>query len=409
MPPINVAAANLSLTLLAGLCLAAWGYLLAVHGGFWRADQRLGKKTSDREAWPDVAAIIPARDEAATIGAAVESHRRSAYPGALRVILVDDGSTDGTADLARGAFEDAGRLGEDSGPRRLAIVTAPPLAEGWSGKVAAMDEGLRAAEAEAPDAAFLLFTDADIRHGPDALARLVEKALRDGCALVSLMARLDARGPWAGWLIPAFVYFFQMLYPMRRVNDPTDAMAAAAGGCALVNRRALEEAGGLAPIGAALIDDCALARLIKGEPPARRIWLGHGTTVVSGRDNRSLGSIWSMVARTAFTQLNYSADLLTLTVLGLALVFLAGPLAFLTAPLHGDVLAMALGGAAWAAMALSFGPTLRLYGKPSIDGLLLPAAAALYLAMTISSALNHWRGEGGRWKGRTYARPDAEN
>ncbi|MEL7029896.1 MAG: glycosyltransferase, partial [Pseudomonadota bacterium] len=255
----------------------------------------------------------------------------------------------------------------------------------------------------APDARYVLFTDADIRHSRDNLSRLVDKAERDNCVLVSLMALLDARGPWASLLVPAFVYFFQMLYPFPLSNNPKRKVAAGAGGCMLVRRERLEAVGGLEPIKSELIDDCALARLLKGEPPRQTTWIGVTRAVKSQRDNRSLGSIWNMVARTAFTQLKHSADVLTAAMLGLAFIFLLGPLVFLTAPLHENGLAMLLGLAAWLAMAASFAPTLRLYRKPVLLGFALPVAAALYMAMTVSSALRHWRGQGGEWKGRTYA------
>jgi len=389
----------MTLTIFGAAALAAWIYLLLAHGRFWRADQRLSGEPAARAAWPGVAVVIPARNEAEVIGETLASHFASDYPGALTVILVDDHSHDGTAEVARAAAN-AAQLGD---ARAFRITQAPPLPAGWTGKVWAMAHGLSLADARAADARYTLFTDADIRHGPDTLRRLVDKAEGEGRALVSLMALLDSRGPWASLLIPAFVYFFQMLYPFARSNAPRRRTAAAAGGCMLVDRAALRAAGDLAPIRDALIDDCALARLLKGAPPSRAIWLGLTTTVTSARDNRSLGSIWSMVARTAFTQLNYSAGLLAFCLLGLGFVFLLGPALALAAPLHGDPAAATLGGAAWIAMAASFVPTLRLYGRPAALGVLLPLAAALYMGMTVTSAWRHWRGRGGQWKGRAYA------
>lgn len=381
------------LAAIALISLAAWIYLTAFRKGFWRADQILPAETASLDSWPGVVAVIPARDEAEAIGATIAAHMASDYPGAFSVILVDDHSTDGTAEIAARAA---------GGSARLEIAAAPELAAGWSGKLAAVDHGLKVAKARAPDAKYVLLTDADILHAPDTLRRLVAKAEKDGLSLVSLMALLDARGPWARRLIPAFVYFFQKLYPFPAANDPKHPLAAAAGGCMLVARDALESEGGVAAIRGALIDDCALARLIKGRPPKRPIWIGLARRVRSQRDNRSLKSIWDMVARTAYAQLGYSPLLLAGTILGMILLYLAPPLIALTTPIHGDWHAGFAALGAWALMALSYGPTAALYGQSALSGALLPFSAALYTLMTISSALRHWRGEGGKWKGRTY-------
>ncbi len=378
--------------MLGAATLIAWIVLLAAWGGFWRADQRLDGQPGDASAaraWPAVVAVIPARDEAATIGSVVRAHRRSDYPGGYAVVVVDDGSTDGTGGIARAAGAH--------------VVTAPPLPEGWSGKLWAVQAGVAEAARLSPGAAYVLLTDADIMHAPDTLRRLVALAEARGLALVSLMARLDARGLWGGLLVPAFVFFFQMLYPFPWVNRPGHRVTGAAGGCVVVRRDALEGIGGIASIRGALIDDCTLAARIKRGPPGRAIWLGLADReVVSLRDNRRLATIWTMVARTAFTQLHHSALLLAGTVAGLVLVFLAPP-GLLLAGLTGAGWWPALAGAlAWAAMAVAYMPTLRLYGRPVWHALALPVAAALYGAMTLSSALGHWRGRGGAWKGRTY-------
>ena len=374
--------------------LLVWIFLLVGRGGFWRADQRLPAEPSPPADWPEVAVLIPARDEAATIGRAVESHVASRYPGALSVIVIDDASSDGTADVARAAAR-----GSD---RTVHVVQAPALAPGWTGKLWALEAGLRAAGQHAPEARYLLLTDADIVHGPGTLSRLVALAEARGLALASLMARLDARG-WGGLLIPAFVFFFQKLYPFAWVNDPARRMAGAAGGCMLVERVALAAQGGFAPIRGALIDDCALATLLKLGPPRRAIWLGLAVDeVVSLRDNTRLRTVWRMVARTAFTQLDHSAVMLGLTLIGLVLTYLAGPAAVLALPLHGDAVAAAVGAGAWTLSALAFRPTIRLYDQPSWRALGLPVAAALYAGMTLHSALARWRGRGGAWKGRTY-------
>jgi hopene-associated glycosyltransferase HpnB len=282
-------------------------------------------------------------------------------------------------------------------------VPAPPLPAGWSGKLWALQAGLAEATRIAPGAAYVLLTDADIVHGPETLRRLVSLAEARGLAMASLMARLDARGRWGGLLVPAFVFFFQMLYPFARVNRPGHRVAGAAGGCVLLRREALEAIGGIAAIRGALIDDCALAARVKHGSPPRAIWLGLADReVVSRRDNRRLATIWSMVARTAFTQLRHSALLLAGTLAGLALAFLAPPMLVVAGLAGAGWWPAIAGGMSWTAMVVAYAPTLRLYGRPWWHGLALPLAAALYGAMTLSSALRHWRGRGGAWKGRTY-------
>ncbi len=388
------------MTLLVALSCVAWLVLLFARGGFWRADQRLGASPAPA-AWPAVAVVIPARDEAATARTVVAAHMASDYPGALRVILVDDGSTDATAAEARAGADTAPARGD----RTLEIVAAPPLEPGWSGKLWAVNAGLAAVAASLPDARYVLLTDADIRHGPGLLRRLVARAEAEDRALVSVMARLDDRGVWGGLLIPAFIFFFQKLYPFPLTNDPNSAVAGAAGGVVLVRRAALEAIGGVAAIKGTLIDDCALAARIKKGPPRRAIELvlaDATAEAVSLRDNRAFGSIRMMIARTAFTQLDYSAWKLAGTVIGLALVYLVGPAALLAWPLHGDAATAGLGALAWALMTAAYAPTLRLYGRPVWQGLALPVAAALYAGFTVDSAARHWRGEGGRWKGRVY-------
>lgn len=380
---------------LTGLSLAIWLYLLLGRGFYWRADQRLGV-APDPGSWPEAVAVIPARNEAQSIGAVIAAHMATDYPGAFSVVLVDDGSTDGTAALARRAALGASR--------RLDMVPAPPLEEGWTGKLAAMATGVARARETAPGARYILFTDADILMASDALRLLVAKAEDEDLALASLMARLDARGRWGATLIPPFIYFFQKLYPFRRANHPKSRVAAAAGGCMLVRRDALEAAGGLEPIRDRLIDDCALAALVKDPRGARRrIWLGLADgEALSLRDNRRLSSVWTMVARTAFAQLGCSTAALVGTVVAMALIYLAPVIGVIAFPLHRNETALALALAAFAAMLFSYQPTARLYRQPPWRLVLLPIAAGYYTAMTISSAVQHWRGRGGRWKGRVY-------
>lgn len=371
------------------LSLVIWIYLLLFRNRFWRADQRLGE-AGERAHWPEVAAVIPARNEAPTIGVTVASLLGQDYPGALTVVVVDDNSDDGTKEIAMNAGE---------GDARLHVVGGRPLEAGWSGKLWAVSQGIAAAAERAPDAEYLLLTDADIAHDRGNLKRLVDKAEREGRHLVSLMVMLGAEAFWERWLIPAFVFFFQKLYPFPAVNDQKSKVAAAAGGCMLVRRATLQAAGGIAAIRGALIDDCALARLIKEKGA---IWLGLATRTRSLRAYGRLSEIWDMVARTAYVQLDHSPLQLLGTVIGMALIYLAPPAALIGGAILASVPLVAIGGAAWLLMLRAYAPTLRLYRQPAWHGLVLPLTAGLYTLMTLSSAWRHWRGRGGAWKGRHY-------
>lgn len=374
----------------------AWAVLLLGRGWFWLA------RDDDRDApalpeppggWPAVAAVVPARDEAETIGETVRSLLAGDYPGPFRLVVVDDRSTDGTGAAARAA---------GAGDPRLAVVTGRARPAGWTGKLWALQQGLDALERLEPlaeRAAFLLFTDADIRHGPDSLRRLVARALAEGRVLVSLMARLRCESAAERWLIPAFVFFFQMLYPFRWSNAPGARTAAAAGGCVLLDRAAFGRAGGLAPIRGAIIDDCALARRMKAQGPT---WIGLTERVESLRPYEGVGAIRRMVARTAYAQLGYRPAALLGMTAALALVFLAPPLLALLA--EGPARWLGLG--SWAAMALAFAPMLRRFGLSPLRGLALPGIALAYMIFTLDSALAEWRGRGGMWKGETRPRTD---
>ena len=377
------------------LALGAWLGQLALRGGFWRADQRLAPAPPALARWPAVVAVIPARDEAPVIGRAVASLLGQDYPGRLTLVLVDDHSEDGTAEQAsRAAVE----LGAEN---RLAILSGAPLPAGWTGKLWAVEQGVRRAAALG-DPPYLLLSDADVVHDPGSLRRLVAKAEDEALDLVSLMVLLHCRTWWERLLIPAFVFFFQMLYPFPLVNDVRSRVAAAAGGCMLVRREALARTGGVGAIRGAIIDDCALARRIKRQ--GGRIWLGLSETVSSVRPYGCVHEIWRMVARSAYTQLRYSPLLLAGTVLGMTLLFLAPPAIIVVGAVVDAPISVGLAHMAWALMAAAYWPTLQLYGRPTMAALLLPVAAFLYTAMTVDSALRHWRGVGGAWKGRTYPR-----
>ncbi|MDX1541758.1 MAG: glycosyltransferase, partial [Geminicoccaceae bacterium] len=308
------------------LSLVAWVFLLTGRRGFWRASPAIeDEPTPDLDDGPPVAAVVPARNEAATVRAALTSILRQDYPGRLRVVLVDDQSTD-----------DTGRIAEalaSASDGRLEVIGAPPLPPGWSGKLWAVRTGL----AEVPDDVPLVWlTDADIGHDTQTLRRLVAKAERDRLDLVSLMVRLDTETWIERLLIPPFVFFFQKLYPFRAVNDPASGVAAAAGGCALVRRGALEAAGGIEAIRDELIDDVALARAIKHRAGGgHAIWLGHGRLEQSLRRYARLGEVWDMVARSADEQLGHSLTLLALTIAGMALLYLVPVLGLLIGLLGG--------------------------------------------------------------------------
>jgi hopene-associated glycosyltransferase HpnB len=381
--------------ILAALAFAIWLYMLVARGGFWRARERDESwRNADPPRWPDVVAIIPARDEAECVGQCVGSLLSQNYPGHFSIVLVDDESADGTGDIAMAAARACGAQ------ERLTILRGAARPAGWSGKVWAMNQGFEEVGKGAAPPARLLFCDADIAFAPDVLIRLVRQAEADDCALVSLMAKLRCESRAERALIPAFVFFFQMLYPFAWVNDPRNRTAAAAGGCMLADRGALVRAGGFSAMSAALIDDCALAALMKRQTP---IMLALTRGVVSLRAYPEIGDISAMVARSAFAQLDYSLIQLLGVVAGMTLTFLVAPFA----ALFGSGLAVLFGLFAWIAMALAFQPMLRFYGRATSWGLVLPLIAAAYLAFTLKSAYLYWRGRGGLWKGRVQATRNA--
>jgi hopene-associated glycosyltransferase HpnB len=376
-----------ALWVLGAIPLLIWLGLLLAHGRFWTADQRDDRDVPPESAsWPPVVAVVPARDEADVIAPSIGSLLAQDYAGEFRVILVDDSSSDGTAAVARAEAE---RLGRSD---RLQVLTGEPLPVGWTGKLWAVHQGTLEAEALQPK--YVWLTDADIGHAPDNLRSLVARAEAGGLVLTSLMAELHCSTFAERFLVPAFVFFFQMVYPFARVNRP-GPVGAAAGGVMLAEREALKRAGGIAAIRKALIDDCALGALMKKQGP---IWLGLTHRAKSLRPYETVGQIGKMVSRSAYAQLDYSPVKLIGVVLGMGLVYMAP----ITAILSGGAPAV-LGLATYLLMAFSFQPMLRFYRVSPLWGLALPAIGAAYTVFTVQSAVQMWRGKGGLWKGRAQA------
>lgn len=377
------------------ISLAIWVVLLSWRGQFWQADQRLEVQATNLEVWPSVCAVIPARNEAKLLPMTLRSLLLQNYPGSVKLILVDDQSTDGTTTVAQGVAQSLEKS------QQLHNLCAEPLPPGWTGKLWALEQGIRYAQmlTSAPD--YFLLTDADIEHDAGNLRQLVAKAKQENLDLVSLMVLLRCQSFWEQLLIPAFVFFFQKLYPFRWVNDPSNPTAAAAGGCILISRAALSRVGGIQTVREALIDDCALAQAVKSTSNSR-IWLGLGSLTKSLRPYPSLTTIWEMVARTAFTQLNYSPGLLLGTLVGMTLIYVVPLLGVVVGGLTGNWLVALAGLLSWLLMTWAYLPTIRFYKCSTWLAFCLPAIALLYTLMTIDSALRHWRGQGGAWKGRVY-------
>ena len=370
------------MTLTAVLVLVIWLYLFFAHGNFWQAGPVLpvARPSHDQPAGTSVAVVVPARDEAPVIEASLRSLLAQDYAGPFRVILTDDNSTDGTGDIARAI-----------GDPRLTVLTGAARPAGWSGKLWAVSQGV----AEAGAAELVLLTDADIVHEPAHVSALVARIERDNLDMVSEMVKL-ACNSWAERaLVPAFVFFFQLLYPFAWVNDGLRATAAAAGGTILIRRRALQRIGGIESVRGALIDDVALAAAVKKGGP---IWLGHADLARSVRPYPTVGDIWQMITRTAFVQLRYSVAMLVGATLAMAIIWLLPPGLVLFS--HG--LAFCCGLASWLMLSASYLPTLRRFGQSPLWTLALPLVAAFYMAATIGSAVNHYRGHGVAWKGRAY-------
>ncbi|MGV9892433.1 glycosyltransferase [Streptomyces sp. NPDC003395] len=380
---------------IAAVSLAAWLWLLLVQGMFWRTDVRLPPRREPR-AWPSVGVVVPARDEAAVLPDSLPSLLAQDYPGRAEIFLVDDGSSDGTGALARELAARHGGL-----PLTVDSPGEPPA--GWTGKLWTVRHGIALARAREPE--YLLLTDADIAHAPDSLRRLVAAAATGGFDMVSQMARLRVESLWERLVVPAFVYFFAQLYPFRWIGRRGGRTAAAAGGCVLLRTDTAVRARIPDAIRHAVIDDVALARTVKRG--GGHIWLGLAESVDSVRPYPRLYDLWRMVSRSAYAQLRHNLALLLGTVAGLALVYLVPPVALVAGAAAGSAPLALLGGGAWLVMTGTYVPMLRYYRQPLWLAPLLPFTALLYLLMTVDSAVQHYRGRGAAWKGRTYARPDA--
>jgi hopene-associated glycosyltransferase HpnB len=388
-----------------------WLFLLIFWGDFWKTDQQLlmqreqgvpfvrqGDKETRRQGegkLPSVCAIVPARNEAELLPTTLRSLLHQDYPGYLSVIVVDDRSTDRTAEVA---LQTAESILPTQQHRQFKLLTAEPLPSGWTGKLWAIEQGICYAKQEIAEIDYFLLTDADIEHNSHNLTQLIAKAQADRLDLVSLMVLLRCQSFWENMLIPAFVFFFAKLYPFAWVNNPDRLTAAAAGGCILLRQEALNRLGGMKSISKALIDDCALGQAVKAD--RGRIWLGLTSTTKSLRAYPSLASIWDMVARTAYTQLQYSPWLLFGTIVAMTLVYLVSPLGLGWGILTGDRTIAIAGLLGWLLMSFAYLPTILFYQRSPLLSCCLPFIALLYTLMTLDSALRHYQGRGGVWKGR---------
>jgi hopene-associated glycosyltransferase HpnB len=383
------------------ITLGIWLHLFFGRGWFWRVRRQDADRAADETLsnWPGVVVVVPARNEAETIGLVITSLLQQDYPGSFSVVVVDDHSEDATARIASEA------VGQFGAAERLKIVSAPALSENWTGKLWALNEGVSSGGvtnlgtpgvlAQAPS--FYWFTDADVIHAPDTLRRLVGRAQLEGLDLASLMVLLQAKTFPERALIPAFLYFFLMLYPPKWIEDEELSTAGAAGGCILLKSEALARIGGLAAIRGEVIDDCALAKAVKAS--GGKVWMELTRKSESLRTYGTFGELRDLIARTAFTQLRYSSIVLAGTLIGMLLTYVA-PVVLVFVD---DPTTKVLGATAWALMTLSFVPTLRFYRLSVLWAPLLPLTALFYTYATWISAVRYWMGTGGQWKGRAQA------
>lgn len=385
---------NKDLIVLVSLSLFSWLFLLIFWGNFWRCDRYLDDDYPKLKAYPTVWVIVPARDEGEVIEQSLKSLLTQNYLGNFFVVLVDDNSCDRTAEIAQ---ETADQLDK---AEQLKIIHGQPLIPSWKGKLWAMNQGIDYASQQTLYPDYFLFTDADIHHHPENLCQLVTKAETENLDLVSLMVLLRCKSFWEKLLIPAFVFFFQKLYPFPWVNNPQKSVAAAAGGCILISSKSLRAAGGIASIKDALIDDCSLAKAIKSQ--AKNIWIGLTRETTSLRPYDDLKTIWDTIARTAFTQLNYSWLLLIGTLVAMVVVYIIAPGGLIVGVQRHDWLLIETAIFTWLLMTIAYVPTIKLYNLSITWAFSLPAIAFLYTLMTIDSAVKYYQGKGGAWKGRTY-------
>jgi hopene-associated glycosyltransferase HpnB len=380
-------------TSIATLTAATWSYLTLGRGAFWRTVTIKPDPTDNAAISGGVVAVVPARNEAELIGPVVTSLLNQCV--AMPVVLVDDESTDGTADVARRASEKAGKAGA------LIVIQSKPLPAGWTGKLWSMHQGIERARALNPT--WLMLTDADVRHGAETVANLGLIASHGPYDLVSFLVKLHCESLPEKLLIPAFVYFFFMLYPPAWIRNTRRSTAGAAGGCMLVRAETLDRAGGLESIRGAIIDDCSLARLLRQH--GGRLWMGLTDQSQSLRRYETFTDIEHMISRTAFNQLKHSWLLLLGTIAGMLITYLAPPLLWLTRTRS----TIFIGAAAWAAMTITYSTIVRYYRLNPAWALTLPLAALFYLGATMHSAVKYWKGSGGDWKGRVQDVQDRHN
>ena len=383
------------ITALTLLSLLIWLYLALFHHDFWRRREFLPEIGHNID-WPEVTSLTPARNEEAVISHSLNSLLLQNYAGAYKTILINDSSDDDTLSLAQSAMK---------GSPSATILEAPPLGKGWSGKLWALHNGFKSIpKDERPD--YYWLSDADITHAPDTLGRLVTLARQNDLAMVSLMVTLNCKTKWEALIIPAFIYYFQMLYPFAATANPKSKFAGGAGGCILIRRDALEAIGGIEAIKDTLIDDCALAAAIKGK--GYNIWLGHGMDSHSIRESAGLPDLWKMVTRTAFTQLNFSYLKLFGAIFGMFVMYALPVIAAIYGLISRDFNLAALGTTTWIIMAITYAPTIRAYGRPIAASLLMPFTAHLFMAMTLHSGWLHFRGSHSGWRGRVYDKQSSQ-
>ncbi|MEM9274788.1 MAG: glycosyltransferase [Cyanobacteria bacterium P01_F01_bin.143] len=388
------------------LSLLIWLFLLLFWGQFWRGKTNLDlcyplvadEKDDNCGEYPNVWAVVPVRNEAEVIADSLSSLLQQDYPGEFNIVLVDDQSTDKTIAIAENIAQ------ELNCSANLHIVTGKTLPAGWKGKIWAIAQGIDYISTQDTQPEYLLLTDGDIQHDRHNLQKLVDFGEIKQLDLISLMVLLRCQSFWEKLLIPAFVFFFEKLYPFEWVNNTQKSMAAAAGGCILIRRQTLEAIGGIAAIRDALIDDCSLAQKVKAQN--YKIWLGLTTKNISLRPYDDLKSIWDMVARNAYTQLNYSVLLLLITAIGMIILYLSSPIALIIGISYQSIAIAGLGLVIWGLMAIAYWPTIKLYQLPFWWSFSLPAIAFLYTLMTIDSARKYWLGKGENWKGRIYQKLD---